>query len=274
MKTIDTLVEDIYSLAEGKSLPDATKTHSVGAHFSKWFETREPRDKNVIYFSEVGDTCLRRLWYKINAPSSGEAIDGKTKVKFLYGDVLEDIVLRLTEAAGHSVEDEQKKVRYDIGDGWYLSGRIDAVVDGILVDVKSVTKNSEEKFKWGLKDDPFGYYGQLNGYAVATGNSNAGFLTIQKELGHINYYPIVVSETKFVDNAKKARDAASLKTNTLATLSPVPQSPTSKNYKLCVTCSYCAYKKECFPGLRTFLYAKGPEYLTLVVDVPKVPEIV
>ena len=32
------------------------------------------------------------------------------------------------------------------------------------------------------------------------------------------------------------------------------------------------YRKECWKGLRTFIYSSGPVYLTKVVNLPKVPE--
>ncbi len=35
-------------------------------------------------------------------------IDGATQIKFLYGHLLEEIVLMLVRMAGHTVTDEQK----------------------------------------------------------------------------------------------------------------------------------------------------------------------
>jgi hypothetical protein len=47
----------------------------------------------------------------------------------------------------------------------------------------------------------------------------------------------------------------------------------SGNMKLDTYCSYCAYKKECWPGLRGFLYSKKVIWLAHVEEEPKVPEI-
>jgi hypothetical protein len=47
----------------------------------------------------------------------------------------------------------------------------------------------------------------------------------------------------------------------------------SGNLKLATICSYCPYKKECHPDLRTFIYSSGPRYLVKVVNTPKVPEV-
>ena len=53
----------------------------------------------------------------------------------------------------------------------------------------------------------------------------------------------------------------------------------SGNRKLDVGCSYCAYKVNCWKdansgtGLRKFIYANGPRYLTKVVKEPDVNEV-
>lgn len=273
-KFVEDVPESIYALAEGR-IPKAVEHMAVaGASFDKWFEERKERAANTIYFSEYGDPCARRLWYKVNEPDTGKP-DGRAIVKFFYGDMLENFVLTTAAYAGHDVQQQQARVEYKIpGTEWRITGRIDAVIDGTMVDVKSVSKHSEEKFKGGLKDDPFAYYAQLNGYAVSSGYARAGFLTIQKELGHINYYPINVSKDDFVTRAETAAKLVSAKTVTFfPTIASVPQSGTSKNEKLSVTCSYCPFKKRCFPHVRTFLYATGPVYLTKVVDVPRVLEV-
>lgn len=274
MADISSLVQDIYKLAEGASAP--LSSTQVSVDFAKWSKPRDKeREDKVLYFSEVGDPCVRRLWYKVNQKEVGEPVDGRSIVKFFYGDMLEELVLRAAQAAGHEVCDEQKTTIYDVGNGWKVRGRIDAIIDGVVVDVKSVTKFSEEKFKGGLKDDPFGYYSQLNGYASALSASSAGFLTIQKELGHIAFYPITVDSGHFQHQAEAATEVVSLSDpNTLPVIPPVPQSKTSKNMKLATSCSYCPYKKQCFPKMRTFLYSDGPVFLTHVEDTPRVMEVV
>lgn len=286
MANILHLVDDITALMEGGG-----KGGSVSPSFSDFYENigksyvkqvfpvdRE-RKPNALYFSEVGESCGRKLWYKHHARTSGEQLPAHTRIKFLYGDMLEELVLQLARDAGHEVSDEQREVVYDIGNGWCVRGRIDAVVDGCVVDVKSVTKYSEKKFHDGLKDDPFNYRGQLTGYAVALKNENSGFITIQKELGHINYFPQPKPSATWWQTL--CENAVKTVTGDLPdrTIAAVQQSATSKNLKLDTKCSYCEFKKECWKdananqGLRTFLYSNGPVHLVNVVDVPKVPEV-
>lgn len=274
MKSINTLVDDIYKVVEGGIAPSSAPTN-VSVSYDKWFNTEERvREYQVLYFSEVGDPCPRRLWYKYNMPSVADKPDGRALLKFFYGDILEELVLNVAESAGHSVTSKQERVTYEVGDGWVVRGRIDAVIDGVPVDVKSVTKFSEEKFKYGLQDDPFGYYQQLNGYATVLNSDSAGFVTIQKELGHVNYYPIEVNRGLFRMQAESAVETVSLPNpDSIKRLEPVAASKTSKNKKLCTSCSYCNYKKQCWPEMRTFMYANGPEFLVEVVDTPRVMEI-
>ena len=47
----------------------------------------------------------------------------------------------------------------------------------------------------------------------------------------------------------------------------------SGNQKLAVGCSYCSYKKQCWPAVRGFAYSTDPRFLVEVVNEPKVPEI-
>jgi len=55
---------------------------------------------------------------------------------------------------------------------------------------------------------------------------------------------------------------------------PVPQSPKNPNgnEKLSMACSYCDFKKECYPNLRKFIYSDKPLFLTKVVKKPMVAE--
>jgi CRISPR/Cas system-associated exonuclease Cas4 (RecB family) len=257
MKTINTLVSDVYSVISG-GIPNATSNTDVTVSYDKWFTPRsQEREDKILYFSEVGIPCPRQLWYKYNAPEIAVKPDGNLLLKFFYGDILEELVLNVSESAGHIVEKKQERVLYEVGGGWYVRGRIDAVIDGVVVDVKSVTKYSEEKFKGGLVDDPFGYYQQLNGYAAALNNDAAGFVTIQKELGHINYYPIQVDRGLFAQQADFAVETVTSNIAEIPRLEAVPQSKTSKNKKLCTACSYCSFKSKCWPEMRTFLYSRS-----------------
>ena len=55
MKTVDTLVDDIYKLVGGDISPSTANNH-VHVSYDKWFNKEErTREDKVLYFSEVGD---------------------------------------------------------------------------------------------------------------------------------------------------------------------------------------------------------------------------
>jgi CRISPR/Cas system-associated exonuclease Cas4 (RecB family) len=282
MKTISTLVDDIYSLVKKQEVLDISPkfAENVASHYKKQLTPRDKeREKGKLYFSEVGERCARKLWWRYHGGVEAMPLTPATRVKFLYGDMLEELVLQLARDAGHCVEQEQGEVKYEIeGTGYIVSGRIDAVIDGAVVDVKSVTKYSEQKFHNGLVDDPFNYFSQLNGYACTLKSPVAGFLTIQKELGHINYFPIVPDLSHW---QSVTRNAVKVVEGELPTTryDLVPQSKTSKNLKLPTECSYCDYKKVCWAdandgeGLKGYAYSDKVVWLAQVFDEPRVPLI-
>jgi len=82
--------------------------------------------------------------------------------------------------SGHKVTDQQKEVEVE-----GVIGHQDSMIDGILVDCKSASTASFQKFKNNnlLEDDPFGYIAQISAYAEANGVDEAAFLAIDKSTG-------------------------------------------------------------------------------------------
>lgn len=225
--------------------------------------------------SNLGTPCDRKLWYTVNQPSAGERLGGPVLLKFLYGDIIERLILGLAKIAGHTVEGEQDEL--DIGG---VKGHRDAVIDGELIDVKSATTHSFNKFKeHKLKtDDPFGYLTQIGAYLHAsqtdpkvTQKDRASFIAVDKQLGHICLDTYSKSDT---DYDKLVSDKQSM----VRSVSPPARGFSdvaegkSGNRKLGTECSYCPFKSTCWPGLRTFNYSSGPSFLTVVAREPNVGE--
>lgn len=238
-----------------------------------------------LYASEIGEKCYRKLWFKQHNQTVNpiEPLPYHTKFKFLYGSVIEELALTLAEEAGCVVTHRQARVESThIVDGEMIdvSGRIDAVIDGAVVDVKSSSSQAMKKYSSGMlmaADDTFGYREQL-AYYRAYGGFDAPeqpyFLMIDKTLGHIltvygESITKVELDTKIVKAARTVKLSAPPQVQ--PEFMPVPEGK-SGNMKLCVSCSYCPFKKECF-NYRTFLYSTGPTYLTDVVKLPNVPEV-
>jgi hypothetical protein len=213
----------------------------------------------------------RMLWYEINRTIPKEEFNGPTYLKFLYGDLIEEVVLFLSEAAGHAVSDRQRQVTVD-----GIVGHIDAVLDGVLIDVKSTSPYSFKKFKDGSlrNDDPFAYIPQLSGYLQGTGINDGAYVAVDKQNGNIAV--MTLQDTDRVDiNARIAhvKEVISQDTPPTRCFQPEPMGK-SGNMKLPTGCSYCSFKKECYSDvpLRKFIYSTGPVWLTHVEEEPKVYE--
>jgi hypothetical protein len=278
-KTIDTLIDDIKALVnDGHTVPKEA-VQEFGLRLAEVISERlfEKRShKQELRMSNLGTPCERKLWYAVSDDHVGEELPVEAKIKFLFGHILEELLLFLAEQSGHNVEHKQHTVR--IGD---VEGHIDCIIDGTLVDCKSASSFSYSKFaKHELADnDSFGYIDQLNGYLYAANvagitkdKETFAFLVIDKQLGHIcldryssngvNYDELVASKRAIVNSPTVPK----------RTYSDEPDGK-SGNRKLPTVCGYCDYKHHCWENIRTFFYSNGPRYLTKVERVPDVPEL-
>jgi len=278
-KTIDTLVEDIYSLFTSNEptkipanvLQDFAKD-VTDAVVNSLTEERKPR--NNLRLSMIGQPA-RKVWYSVRSTEQ-EELAGSDYIKFLYGDILEALLVFLSKVSGHKVSDQQKQVVLND-----VVGHQDAVVDNVLVDFKSASSFSFKKFTEGMvfKDDPFGYVAQLSAYAQANNAREAGWVVIDKTTGQIAYCPVhqmeMINASQKIDylrNAIKDSEPPS------RCYDDVPDGK-SGNMQLAVGCNYCPYKFDCWSdanngkGLRAFQYANNVKYLTNVDREPNVPEL-
>lgn len=194
-------------------------------------------------------------------------------MKFLYGDVIEQLLLFLAKEAGHSVEQEQAEVEVN-----GVKGHIDAIIDGVVVDVKSASPYGYKKFKEGnvVGEDPFGYVAQLSGYAtVLTPGEPAAWLAQDKVSGDICVSPLSATVIRYhppADRIEHLKKVIESEEPPSYCYELVPDGK-SGNLKLDTPCSYCRHKHRCRDGIRTFLYSTGPRFLAKVVREPDVPEV-
>lgn len=297
-KHIGTLVEDIRQVLQTKGGWDEAITDFFSTEFRQLlvrrFESEESGPRNTLRLSNMGVPCHRKLWYTVNDDTEREALPASARLKFLYGDILEILLIALAKAAGHNVQGEQSELEIA-----GIKGHRDCVIDGVVVDVKSASPRAFDKFKSGnlRDDDPFGYISQLSSYVFAsrdgdvpTHPSLGAFLVVDKVSGDLvlDMYDFsaemdtkveVFEETKRVINNKNVvpdrgfRDVEDGYKNP-KTKAFVPNG----NRKLGLNCSYCEFKHKCWPSLRTYLYkgpggAPKPVFLTRVTKEPKVMEV-
>jgi len=271
MPAIEDLVEDIYGLFKEPKQHDPRDIDAFAGQFASMVANRLRNSAGpALRISNLGTKCARQLWYKINKPELAEPLSPQARFKFLIGDIHEAVLLFLAKLAGHEVTREQEEVNLH-----GVVGHIDAVIDGTLVDIKSASSQSFIKFTNHLTEDQddFGYLTQLGAYQEATGSEEAAFLAVDKQLGSL------CLDTHDLRGSKDWQEFIREKRETLSS----PQVPErgyedqpegkSGNRKLGTACSYCAFKHECWPGLRTFYYSKKPVHLTVVKREPRVEEI-
>lgn len=293
-KTIDTLVDDIYEVITSKGgWTETVNEYFKGRLGSTMMSRLSPPEKEYkpsIRMSNVGQPCARKLWYYVNESGEGEPLPPQAHLKFLYGDILEDLLLSLATAAGHRVEGEQ-----DVMEINGIKGHRDCVIDGVLIDVKSASAYSFQKFKENRlrEDDAFGYIGQLSSYLYASQDDplveekdKAGFLVIDKVSGSLclDMYDLrtdMARKEQMIEERKEIVNAST----------PPPRGfqPEADGYwkgrkvdgdfrpngskKLGTNCSYCDFKHVCHPGLRTFVSARGPVYFTDLKHKPRMMEV-
>ena len=283
-KTLDTLVQDIYEVIEVLNEDEAIDIpEDMYEQFGRDMEdalrhwaTPVDRPKNGLRMSNIGRP-LRRLWYDLNTEQEKEQIDAPTFIKFLYGHLLEVLLLFFVRLAGHVVESEQKEVTVS-----GIKGHMDSVIDGEVIDVKTASGYAFKKFKDGTlaQNDSFGYLSQLAGYEKAEKTNNGGFLVMNKETGELTVFiPDDLEKPNITHRIKEVKQAVQRKTPPEYCYPPIPDG-VSGNMKLPRDCTWCPHKFECHKdandgqGLRTFNYAKGRVYLTQVEKLPNVQEVI
>lgn len=276
MRAINTLVADIYTVLEkGTAKIDAIKLANM---IKARLEENKSSTTDVLRMSKLGEKCARKLWTAANKPETAERLPGHTLLKFLIGDIHEEVVLSLAEASGHKVEARQETVTLN-----GVTGHLDAVIDGVLVDVKSANSRGMHKFKDHKleSDDPFGYMDQLGAYAEASKDDprvqvkgEVAFLASDKELGHLVLDKYKKPEKDWLKVITRLRGILAEKDPPKRHYMAQPDG-SSGNMKLPMECTYCQYKTECWKnanngrGLRKFLYSSGPRWLTHVEREPR-----
>ena len=280
MPSIDTLIDDIYGLFKNKNdLFGPEMFQQFGGNLTDLMNDRmnEERKGGYLRLSNIGKPD-RQLWYEINDPDGGEKLPPQAHIKFMYGDMQEQLCILLAKLAGHDVQHEQATVEVN-----GVKGHLDCVIDGHVVDVKSASRFAFSKFSADPShpgsllqpgNDAFGYIGQLAGYVHAvTPGKDGYFLAVNKDLGHLALLKVPAATlAKYKVEERIEHDKQMVK----GPLPPrcyedVPDGK-SGNMKLDTGCSYCARKFACWPDLKTYYYSTGPRYLTKVVKPPKVSE--
>jgi len=281
-KTLDTLIPDIYTMLEQGA--DVEQAHvkealdEVGSLVREAVENilREGQREGAAHLrlSSIGKPD-RQIWYGVQG-EEGESINGQTKIKFLMGHVLEALLICLTKASGHKVEEAQDTVEVE-----GVLGHQDCVIDDVLVDIKSASSFAFKKFKDGRlsEDDPFGYFAYISASATKNNRKEAAFFAIDKNSSELCILPI--HDMEMIDAPARVRHLKGVvkEGQAPARCYSDAKDGESGNRKLAIGCVFCPYKKKCWAdandgsGLRAFKYSNGVRYLTQVAKTPQVEEL-
>lgn len=279
MPTLSTLPKDIYALFD-PDVDHKPSEENLDLFCSNLKDVLRERlakqndgSRRAIRFSALGKPD-RQVWYDAHPePETVEKMQPQTYIKFLYGAIIEEMILFLAREAGHEVSHEQHQVEVD-----GVTGSIDAIVDGVVVDVKSASSFGYKKFENNtvVQDDPFGYVAQLSGYAtVLTPEKEAAWIANDKVSGDIcvsTLAPVVIKHHDPAPRIAHLKEVVASDEAPERCYAPVPDGK-SGNMKLDTPCSYCKHKFRCWPEVRTFIYSGGPRYLVEIGRVPDVPEV-
>lgn len=287
MKSINTLVDDIYNLfTPGDHEISEELVEDLGREIAKTVasrikEVQEGARKGGLRMSNVGRP-ERQLYYEVHGVGEEgqkpEELRPQTLLQFMFGDVWESILLYLAKEAGHTVTHEQGEITLN-----GVKGHNDAIIDGVVVDVKSASPFAIKKFetKSVVEDDPFGYMEQLSGYCEAHGKLDGAFLAVQKVTGKLVLCDFSWEDLEIYnvsDRIDYMRDVLDDSEPPERCYDPVPEGK-SGNLKLDTGCKYCAFKHHCWAdandgiGLRTFIYSDGPRHFTHVEKTPRTEEV-
>lgn len=283
MKKIDTLIEDmqaVFTDPEHEVSEENLKKmgEGIAACVKKAVEECSKPRQRFLRLSKLG-TPNRKLWYEFNYHTDEEieemgGLDPTLAMKFLYGHIMEEVLLFFIRESGHVVEDEQGEVDIE-----GIPGHKDCKIDGHTIDIKTASKYGFEKFRDGsvVTNDPFGYIAQLSAYKNGE-EKQAGFLAINKESGEVCL--TMIDDMDLVNAPARAQEVKEVvESPTPPVEKCYPDQPMGKsgNRTLHNNCTYCPFKLDCWKdanngtGLRGYQYSNGIKYLTQVGNEPRVP---
>lgn len=277
MKQIDTLVDDIYELFRGPHKVNEENLEKfkseVAEAVRKSLEEAGTVQPFTLRMSNIG-TKDRKLYY--DSKSDVHIHKPNDYIKFLFGHILEHLVLFLVRESGHVVSNEQEEVELE-----GIKGHKDGHIDGVLCDVKSASSYSYRKFVDGNfpADDPFGYRYQLKGYYEADipkDSEEVAWVVIDKQYGDI--FVKRMHEVELPDARGRIKDVKEIiESGVPPDHCYTPEYDSSGNLPIPKGCEWCPHvtnSNRCWGNkVRSFYYSTGVKHFLEVNKQPRVPEI-
>ena len=243
----------------------------------------EPREKEFrIRMSNIGKPlCQLQMDKKYSGDDSIVSYENYNfKLRNLFGDIIEAVVVMLLRAVKAKVEGVQGEVGLNTP-YFDIKGTYDIIIDDKVYDIKSASPFAFEK-KFGengggfhkiAEDDTFGYLSQGYLYSEATGKSFGGWIVVNKATGEM-----LVTQPPEDDTEYRTQALEKVNTNIKALMEDAPfercyeledevfYRKNTGNKVLSTICSYCPYKHKCWGDNIQYLtqqqsQAKNPKFV-------------
>jgi hypothetical protein len=220
------------------------------------FGSGKSRKEFRLRMSNIGrPTC--QLWFEKNKPESALPKPSTFVMNMMIGDIVEAIFKGLLKEAKVDFDDTDQ-VTLDVGDsnGTRVSGSYDLIMGGAVDDIKSASdwsyRNKFESYAALKKSDPFGYVGQLAGYAKASDKRAGGWWVVNKANGDFKYVPAAIDMRKELTKLKETVEKVN-ENKFERCFEAVPETYRGKpsgNMVLNDNCRFCDYRFECWPNMQ------------------------
>ena len=273
-----TLAQYMTDAANGKAVMSDATIEKIGQDvmdaLKRQFGGGNKRKEFALRMSNVGRPSCQ-LWFQKNRPDEATPLPSNFVMNMMLGDIVEAIFKGLLTEAKVAFEDADH-VALEIPEADVtIKGTYDIAIDGAVDDIKSASTwsytNKFVSFDTVSESDPFGYVGQLAGYAKASGKKVGGWWVINKNNADFKYIPatgIDLSKeiTKLKDTAKRL--AKNKFERCFKAEDETFRGKLTGNKILGKDCSFCEFRFECWETLEekpaVMSQAKNPKIVGYV----------
>ena len=245
---------------KGKTTFSEETAKKIGAEVAdaviRQFGSGKSRDEFRLRMSNIGrPTC--QLWFEKNKPETALPKPTTFVMNMMLGDIVEAVFKGLLTESGVDFDDTDK-VTLKVGDSndTRVSGSYDLIMGGAVDDIKSASdwsyRNKFESYDTLKKSDPFGYIGQLTGYAQASDKRAGGWWVVNKANGSFKYVPAAIDMRKELTKLKETVEKVN-ENKFERCFEAVPETYRGKpsgNMVLNDNCRFCDYRFECWPNMQ------------------------
>ena len=254
------LAQYMTDAANGKAVLSEDTIQRIGKDvmdaLARQFGGGNKRGEFGLRMSNIGRPSCQ-LWFQKNQPEKAQPLPSNFVMNMMLGDIVEAVFKGLLTEAKVEYGDADT-VELDLPEqDTKIKGTYDIEIDGAVDDIKSASdwsyRNKFKDFATLKAHDSFGYVGQLAGYATASGLKPGGWWVVNKANGSFKYVPAkgidMMEEMYHINKTVKTVNKNEFKRCFDAVDETFNGKPTG-NKILDTECSWCSFRKTCWPKLK------------------------